>query len=96
MRVLFQFIDVVLAIYIWLLLADAVLYCLIGFDRIDARRRAVAVFGACLSYVTGPVLRPMRRLLPALGGVDVSPIMAILLLAAVRYVIALYVLPKLP
>jgi YggT family protein len=96
MRVLFYVIDLVLAIYIWLLLADAVLYCLIEFDRLDARRRAVAVLDACLSYVTEPLLRPLRRILPGLGGVDVSPIMAILVVVAVRYAIALFILPKLP
>jgi YggT family protein len=95
MRILLHGIDIVLAIYIWILLAGAVLYCLIEFGRIDARRPGVAVTGAWVSCVTEPVLRPMRRLL-RLGDVDYSPVAAILIVMAIRYVIALYFLPKLP
>jgi YggT family protein len=96
MRVLFQVIDIVLAIYTWLLFTGAALYLLIEFDRLDARRRGAAVVGAGLARVTEPVLRPMRRLLPGLGGVDTSALAAILIVTAIRYVIALYILPKLP
>jgi YggT family protein len=96
MRVLLHVLDLVLAIYTWLLLASAVLYCLIGFGGIDPSRRAAAGIGAFLSSITEPALRPIRRILPRLGGVDVSPVVAIVMVAAVRYVIALYILPKLP
>jgi len=96
MRVLLHVLDIALAIYTWLLLASAVLYWLIEFDRLDARRRGVAVVGAWLSWITEPVLRPMRRILPGLGGVDYSPLFAMLIVTAIRYLIAIYVLPKLP
>jgi len=96
MRVLLHVLDIALAIYTWLLLAGAVLYWLIEFDRLDARRRGVAVVGAWLSWITEPVLRPMRRILPGLGGVDYSPLFAMLIVTAIRYLIAIYVLPKLP
>jgi YggT family protein len=96
MRVFLHVLDLVLAVYTWLLLASAVLYCLIGFGAIDASRRARAAIGAFLSAVTTPVLRPIRRLLPQPGGIDISPVVAIVLVAAIRYVIVLYILPKLP
>jgi len=96
MRVLLHVLDIALAIYTWLLLAGAVLYWLIEFGRLDARRRGVAVVGAWLSWITEPVLRPMRRILPGLGGVDYSPLFAMLIVTAIRYLIAIYVLPKLP
>jgi YggT family protein len=96
MRVLLHVVDIVLAIYTWLLLAAAVLYWLVEFGRLDAGRRGVATVAAWLSYVTEPVLRPMRRILPGLGGVDYSPLFAMLIVTAIRYVIAIYVLPRMP
>jgi YggT family protein len=96
MRVFLNVLDILLAIYTWLLLAGAVLYWLIGFGGLDAGRRGVAAAGASLSFVIEPALRPMRRILPGLGGVDYSPLFAMLIVTAIRYVIAIYVLPKLP
>jgi YggT family protein len=88
-------VDLALAIYIWLLLATAVLYWLVEFNRLDRGRPGVARVAAALSAVTEPVLRPIRRVLPDLGGVDISPVVAIVLVAAIRYTIALFILPRL-
>jgi YggT family protein len=95
MRLLLYFIDLAFAIYIWLLLATAALSWLIGFSLVDRRRRAVAVIDDFLRRVTEPLLRPVRVLLPELGGVDISTLVAIIILASIRYLIALYILPKL-
>jgi YggT family protein len=95
MRALLQVLDVALAIYIWLLVAVMVLYWLISFGAIDAHRRAVTVIHAWLWWFAAPLLRPIRSMLPEFGGVDVSPLVAVLALMAVRYGIALYVLHKL-
>lgn len=95
MRALFHAIDFALAIYIWLLLAGAVLSWLIWFNRIDERRPFAGAVRSGLAWITEPVLRPIRALLPELGGVDLSPVVAIVTMVAVRYVIALFILPKL-
>jgi YggT family protein len=95
MRNLLHVVDFALAIYIWLLLATAVLYWLVGFSQLDRGRPGVAQVAAGLAAVTEPVLRPLRRLLPGLGGVDISPVVAIVLVAAIRYTIALFILPRL-
>jgi YggT family protein len=95
MRDLFHAIDFALAIYIWLLLAGAVLSWLIGFHQVDDRRPFVGGVRSGLAWVAAPVLRPLRALLPDLGGVDISPVVAIVALAALRYVIALFILPRL-
>jgi YggT family protein len=95
MRVLLHVIDFALAIYIWLLLARAVLSWLIEFKAVDGRRRVVALIGVWLSCVTEPALRLIRPFLPGLGGLDISPVVAIVMMATIRYVIALFILPKL-
>jgi YggT family protein len=70
----------ILDIYKYILIAGAVLSWLIAFDVLNTRSRAVHMISDFLNRVTEPVLRPIRRILPNLGGVDVSPIIAILLL----------------
>jgi YggT family protein len=87
-------IDLVLEIYIWILVAAAVLYWLIGFNVLSTGNRAVAVIDGFLDRVTEPVRRPTRYLLPNLGGVDISPIVLIIVLIGIRYAIALYTLPN--
>jgi len=69
----------ILDIYKWVLIAAAVLSWLIAFDVLNKRSRAVYLIADFLNRVTEPVLRPIRRILPNLGGVDVSPIIALLL-----------------
>jgi YggT family protein len=96
MRVLLHVIDLALAIYTGLLLAALLLYWLIEFGALDTSRRAVAVIRGWLFAIAAPVLRPLRAVLPDFGGIDVSPVVAILAIMMVRYLIALYVLPKLP
>ncbi|HEY4403612.1 MAG TPA: YggT family protein [Xanthobacteraceae bacterium] len=95
MRDLFHAIDLALAIYTWLLLAGVVVSWLIGFNQIDDQRPFVGAVRSGLGRVAEPVLRPLRALLPGLGGVDISLVVAIVTVAAVRYVIALFILPKL-
>jgi YggT family protein len=87
-------IDLILEIYIWILVAAAVLYWLIGFNVLSTGNRAVAIVGKFLDTITEPVRRPTRYLLPNLGGVDISPIVLIMILIGIRYVIALYTLPN--
>ena len=56
---------------------------------------SVAVIDGFLSRLTGHASRPVRYLLPDLGGIDLSPIILIAIIILARYAIAIYVLPKL-
>jgi YggT family protein len=52
------------------------------------------MIGETLYRITDPVLRPIRNMLPNLGGIDISPVILFLISIFIRYVIALYILPN--
>ncbi|MBK3775090.1 YggT family protein [Azospirillum sp. YIM DDC1] len=90
MIALYLLIDTVLSLYVWLLIASAVLSWLVAFNVVNTRNRAVYVIGDFLYRVTEPVLRPIRRVLPNMGGLDLSPIALILLIFFIRNLLAEY------
>jgi YggT family protein len=77
-------VSTVISIYIWLLIAQAVLSWLVAFGIVNRYNRVVATVGDFLWRVTEPLLRPIRRVLPDLGGIDISPVILILLLWFLR------------
>ena len=76
--------NTVITIYIWLLIASAVLSWLIAFNVINTGNRMVYQIRDFLYRITEPLLRPIRNLLPNLGGLDISPIVLILALYFIR------------
>jgi YggT family protein len=82
----------IIDIYIWLLIAAAVLSWLVAFNVVNTRNPIVANAGEFLYRITEPALRPIRNLLPNLGGIDVSPVILIILLLFLKQLIVwLYV-----
>ena len=77
---LLQLIDTVINLYIWALLIFIVLSWLVQFKVINSNNRAVYLVMAFLYRIAEPVLRPIRNLLPNLGGLDISPILLVLAL----------------
>lgn len=70
--------DTVISLYIWLIIGQAVLSLLIGFGIVNARQPVVAAIGEFLYRVTEPALAPIRRRMPNLGPVDISPMVLII------------------
>jgi len=85
-------IDTLITVYIWLLIAQAVLSWLLAFGVVNRYNRAVAVIGDFLYRVTEPALRPIRQILPSLGGIDISPVILIILLMFLERFILYYIL----
>ena len=94
MRAVLDVILIVLQLYIWLLIAAAVLSWLVAFNVVNARNQFVAMAGDFLYRVTEPVLRPIRNSLPSLGGIDISPVIVILIIILIEKVIAYYIYPS--
>ncbi len=80
MHSLFLLIDTIIGLYIWLLIGSAVLSWLVVFNVVNTRHRGVIAIGDFLYRITEPALRPIRRLMPHMGGIDLSPVILILLL----------------
>ena len=93
MRSILYVILIVLDLYIWLLIAAAVLSWLVAFNVVNARNQLVAMVGDFLYRITEPLLRPIRNMLPSLGGIDVSPVVLILIIILIKDVIVRYIYP---
>ena len=93
MRAILDVILVVLHIYIWLLIAAAVLSWLIAFNVVNTRNQFVATVGDFLYRITEPVLAPIRNMMPNLGGIDISPVVLILLIFLIENIILRYIYP---
>jgi YggT family protein len=93
MRALLDVILIVLQLYVWLLIAAAVLSWLIAFNVVNPRNHAVAVVADFLYRITEPVLRPIRNALPSLGGLDISPVIVILVIILIQKIIEYYIYP---
>ena len=82
-----------LNIYIWILIANAIFSWLYAFNVINTRNQFVNMIGRALYQMTEPVLRPIRRFLPDLGGVDISPIILVLIIYLIQQIIIYYLYP---
>jgi YggT family protein len=78
MQSLLLLIDIVLELYIWCLVIWVVMSWLIAFDVINTRNRFVYLVSDFFYRITEPALRQIRRFIPNLGGVDISPLVLIL------------------
>lgn len=91
MRPVIELILIVIDLYKWVVIAQVIMSWLVAFGVINTYNRLVAQIGDMLYRLTEPALRPIRKLLPNLGGVDISPIVLLLLLWLVQREIVEYV-----
>jgi YggT family protein len=70
----FQLIDMILDLYIFIIIAMVIMSWLIGFNVINRHNQIVDMIWRTLVALTEPVLGPIRRALPSLGGLDLSPL----------------------
>lgn len=93
MLALIQTIVLALDLYWWIIIASAVFSWLYAFNVINPRNQFVGTIGNFLFRITEPALRPIRRVLPDLGGIDISPIILLLVLFFVRQFLLTTVAP---
>jgi YggT family protein len=89
---LFWLITTVIDLYVWVIIIGAVLSWLVAFNVVNTSNRFVWAVGDFIHRISEPALRPIRGILPNLGGIDLSPLVLILLLIFAKQVLArLYV-----
>ncbi|HEX3917268.1 MAG TPA: YggT family protein [Caulobacteraceae bacterium] len=89
---LFVIVHYLLQAIIWVVIANAIISWLIAFEVVNMRNRFVRNIVTFLDRVTRPMLAPFRRFIPPLGGIDITPIILIVLVQATDQVLlpALY------
>ena len=85
---LFWLVSTVIQLFIWALIISAGLSWLGAFNVVNTSNRFVYMVGDFLHRVTEPALRPIRSVIPTLGGIDLSPLVLILLLMLLQKVLA--------
>lgn len=90
MIALYLLINTILDLFFWVLILSAILSWLVAFNIVNTRNRVVYLIGDFLYRITEPVLRPIRRVLPNLGGLDLSPIVVLLAISFIQNLMAQY------
>ncbi len=93
MIALIQTLVLALDLYWWIIIASAIFSWLYAFNVVNPRNQFVGTIGNMLFRLTEPALRPIRRFMPDLGGLDISPIILLLALFFVRQFLLMSVAP---
>jgi YggT family protein len=93
MRALLDVLLLALDIYTWIIIASAIFSWLYAFGVVNPRNQFVSSIGRMLYQITEPALRPIRRFLPNFGGIDISPIVLLLIIFLIERIIVYYVYP---
>ena len=96
MRALLDVILILLDLYLYIVIAAAVLSWLVAFNVVNTRNPIVAMIADFLYRITEPVFRPIRNFLPNLGGIDFSPLIALLIIYLLKRWIGDYIYPLVP
>lgn len=86
--IVFQILQEILNLYKWAVILAAVMSMLVGFGVLDSRNRFVWTVGDFLYRITEPALRPIRRVIPTFGSIDLSPVALIFLIYVAQMLLA--------
>lgn len=90
---LLNILSIIIDIYVWIIIASAAVSWLIAFEVINVRNEQAANLVNLLNRLTEPVYKPLRKYIPPLGGVDVTPIVVIILLYLLRSILFRLLVP---
>lgn len=93
MQAILDVVLIALDLYVWVVIASAVLSWLVAFNVVNSRNQVVATVGQTLYNLTEPALRPIRRFMPQFGGLDIAPVVLLLLIFLSQSVIVRYIRP---
>lgn len=85
---LIQVVIIALDLYFWCIVISAIMSWLIAFNVVNTQNRVVYMIVDFLWRITEPALRPIRQFMPNLGGIDITPVILILIIIFVQQVLA--------
>jgi YggT family protein len=94
MRALLDVILLALDLYTYVVIAAVILSWLIAFNVVNTYNGVVRTIVTAVNALTEPVLRPIRRMLPSFGGLDISPIVLFLIIFLIQRIIIDYIYPN--
>ncbi len=74
----------VISTYIWIIIIQIILNWLVTINMVNTSNRVVYLIGDAMFRLTEPVMKPIRKFIPAIGGFDLAPIVVVLLLFLIR------------
>jgi YggT family protein len=86
--IVLQLLLIILRLYTFVIIGSAILSWLVVFDVVNTRNRFVFQFSRMLDALTDPLLRPIRKVIPLIGGVDLSPVVLLLGIWFIQQVLA--------
>ncbi len=93
MRPLLEVVIILLNLYWWIVIIAVIMSWLIAFNVVNTRNQIVGMIADFLYRLTEPVFKPIRNLLPNLGGIDFSPLIILLLIYVIERYITEYLYP---
>ena len=84
---LFDIAHILLQVMIWIIIIQAILSWLVAFNVVNTHNDFVRGFYNALDRITRPLYRPVRRILPDFGALDLSPLVALLLLIILEMIV---------
>lgn len=94
MRAVLDIILLILDLYWWIVIAMIIMSWLISFNVINTRNAFVEGLWRVLNQLTEPVLRPIRKIMPNISGLDLSPIILFIIIFFIQRIIAYYIYPN--
>ena len=92
MQVLAEVALVILNVAWWVVILGVIMSWLIAFNVVDTRNRFVYTLADMFYRLTEPLYRPIRQVLPDLGGIDLSPLVVLIAIFALQRIIVVYIL----
>ena len=84
---LIYILNALIDLVVFIVIANAIVSWLVAFDVLNIRNPQIGRIVRMLDSLTDPILRPIRRFMPNLGGIDISPVILFILLQALKIVI---------
>jgi YggT family protein len=94
MRAILDVLLLILQLYTYVIIIVAIMSWLIAFNVINVYNDVVRTIWNALNAVTEPLLKPIRNILPAMGGLDISPVILLLLIFLLQDIISRYIYPN--